>query len=122
MSSFTSLSAEVHFIETELAPAHRSASGRRTPSWIGRATVALVVGSFVLGIASGVIDSVRERQRKQCSDRLTRIGLALHEYQNAHNHFPAPTIFNGDGAPLLRLAPDDLAVSRLPIALRTVSL
>ena len=52
-------------------------------------------------MTSGVIDSVRETQRKQCSDRLTRIGLALHEYHNAHNHFPAPAIFNGDGAPLL---------------------
>ena len=101
MSSFTSLSEEIHFIETEQAPAQRAVSRPRTPRWLGRAVVALAVGPFVVGIASGIIDSVRETQRKQCSDRLTRIGLTLHEYHNAHNHFPAPAIFDSAGSPLL---------------------
>jgi hypothetical protein len=101
MSSFTSLSEEVHFIEIDPAPAHTAVSRPRTPRWLGRATVALVVGPFVVGIASGILDSVRETQRKQCSHRLTRIGLTLHEYHDAHNHFPAPAIFNSEGSPLL---------------------
>jgi Protein of unknown function (DUF1559) len=101
MSSFTSRSEDIHFIETEQAPAHTSLNHSRTARWLGRTTVALVIGPFVMGIATGVVNSISETQRKQCSDRLTRIGLTLHQYHNAHNHFPAPAIFNSEGSPLL---------------------
>jgi hypothetical protein len=101
MSSITSDSEEVRFVDFEPVPVPGSVSRRRTSGWLRRVTVALVAGPFIVTIASGVIGSVRETQRKQCSDRLTRIGLALHEYHNACNHFPAPAIFNREGLPLL---------------------
>lgn len=101
MSSLTSYFENVNLVATDKAPTHVSVSSPRNARWLGRATVALVAGSFVVGIVSGVINSAQETQRKQCSDRLTKIGLALHEYHNAHNHFPSPAIFNSEGLPLL---------------------
>jgi len=101
MSSITSRSDGIYFIETDQAPAQRSVSSPRTARWLRRAVVALVVGPFVVGIASGVINSVRETQRKQCADRLTTIGLALHKYHDRHGHFPAPAVSRDSGSPLL---------------------
>jgi hypothetical protein len=101
MSAFMSSLEHVNLNATEKATVHRSVSGPRRSRWLGRAVVALILGPFIVGIASAIIDSVRETQRKQCSDRLTRIGLTLHEYHNAHNHFPAPAIFSSEGSPLL---------------------
>ena len=52
-------------------------------------------------LRSGVINSVRETQRQKCSDRLTRIGLAMHKYHEIHGHFPAPAVMRDGGSPLL---------------------
>ena len=52
-------------------------------------------------MAIGIIDANRELRRNQCSERLTRIGLALHKYHDAHGHFPAPAFLRNDSASLL---------------------
>jgi hypothetical protein len=92
---------EIRFLETKPVPAPGSFSARRTSRWLGRVTVALVVGPIVVGIAFGIIDSDREMRRKQCSDRLTSIGLALHKYHDIHGHFPAPAVLHSGSSPLL---------------------
>ena len=93
MSSIALLPGEeIRFLETKPVLAPGILSNRRRSCWLGRATVLLVVGPIVVGMAIGIIDADREMRRKQCSDRLTKIGLALHKYHDIHGHFPAPAI------------------------------
>ena len=44
---------------------------------------------------------VRESHKNQCRDQLKRLGMALQEYHEQHEHFPAAAITDKSGKPLL---------------------
>ena len=48
------------------------------------------------------VQAAREAARRaQCTNNLKQIGLAMHNYHSAYNHFPAAAITDDDGKPLL---------------------
>src|SRR4051812_19453576 len=74
---------------------------RRSPRriWIG---VTLVMAAVLVVCAGAVAPPlVRESHKNQCREQLKRLGLALQEYHDRHNHFPAAAITDRAGKPLL---------------------
>jgi hypothetical protein len=66
--------------------------------WVGLAGVAM---SLAFAAWIGVASAIRESRRSQCSEHLKRVGVALHEYHEAHRQFPAPAIVAIDRTKLL---------------------
>ncbi len=98
MNALTSLGEEILYIPGEPTP-DRGAGGRgRLALRVGAAGVAGLVALFVF---LGVGGAVRESRRGACAVHLKRLGEALHEYHEAHGHFPAPALVRRDGTPLL---------------------
>jgi hypothetical protein len=63
-------------------------------------SVALGVPCMIL--VYPVYQQVEDAQaRSQLSDRMKQIGLAMHEYHDAHKRLPAHAIYSKDGQPLL---------------------
>jgi hypothetical protein len=77
---------------------------RATARWV-RVVGAVFTGviAAVLGAAAiiGVRHSLAESRRSECRVHLERIGLAFHQYHEAHQHFPSPAITDPSGKPLL---------------------
>jgi prepilin-type processing-associated H-X9-DG protein len=69
--------------------------------WRSFALALVTVGFLASIVVFGVVPSIREAQRTRCSDNLKRLGLAFHNYQDAHGSFPAPAILSRDGTALL---------------------
>src|SRR4051794_34024193 len=65
----------------------------------------LCIGVLVTALAAcvGTIvpQFVRQQHKERCAEKLNRLGLALHEYQDAQGHFPAAGITDKNGTPLL---------------------
>jgi len=87
MDAPQSVGEDIRFIPEEPAPQWRVKSRWRVVGWVGAAGVA---GLAALVMAVGIVNADRESRRGQCTDHLKRLGLAMHEYHEAHGHFPAP--------------------------------
>jgi prepilin-type processing-associated H-X9-DG protein len=98
MNELTSICEEIHFIPEDLAPNPNARASRRIPRWV---VLAGTLGAAALFMTPVINSAVRESQRKHCETNLKRLGLAFHEYHEAHGHFPAPAIVRRDGTPLL---------------------
>ncbi|MFO0954351.1 MAG: DUF1559 domain-containing protein [Isosphaeraceae bacterium] len=61
----------------------------------------LAAGAMMFGGLSWAGSALRQRWQDQCHARLKTIGLAFHNYHEAHGHFPAPAVRGKDGRPLL---------------------
>jgi prepilin-type processing-associated H-X9-DG protein len=98
MSASTSLGDEILVIGEEPAP-------NRLPAvrsdFTARIVAVVLTGVVTLVLSVVILDWLRESHRRRCLDQLKLIGLAMHEYNEAHAHFPAPAIFANDGTPLL---------------------
>ncbi len=90
----SSLSEEILYIPDEPAPKRRAWSRGRVAGWVGFVAIA---GLATVPLVMAVDHSVRESRREQCAVHLKKIGLAFHEYHNAHEHFPAPWLASHDG-------------------------
>jgi Protein of unknown function (DUF1559) len=98
MDASHSFGEDVYFIP-DVSPA-------RTSDWSRHGKVrwgVLVFFGFVaaIGLVPSVLVTARALRRDQCKANLTRLGLAFHEYEQAHGHFPAPALLRSDGTPLL---------------------
>jgi prepilin-type processing-associated H-X9-DG protein len=98
MDTLTSLSEEILYISDEPAPKRRAWGRWRVAGWVGAVAVTVLV---MLPLVTVVVIAVRESWREQCAIQLKRIGVAFHEYHEAHEHFPAPSLASRDGRPLL---------------------
>jgi len=98
MDTLTTLGEEILFIPDEAAPKRRGWSRWRVAGWVGAVGV---TGLAILPLVMVIVNAVRESRREQCAVQLKRIGLAFHEYHEAHEHFPAPSLAGCDGRPLL---------------------
>ena len=58
-----------------------------------------LAGVFLTAVIA--VNAWRDWSLKRCEANLKRLGLACHDYHEAHGHFPAPTLARGDGTPLL---------------------
>lgn len=98
MSMSTSLGKEIWFIDD--APAANGVFRARFnfAAWLAVGTIG---GAITLFASVGIHNAFREYQRQQCFKQLKRLGLAMHEYNEVHGHFPAPAIFGRGGKPLL---------------------
>jgi prepilin-type processing-associated H-X9-DG protein len=85
-------------IGDEPAPLRGTVARWRVAAWL----LVGLIGAFALLIAfTGIRNSFRESWRDGCRDQLKLLGLAMHEYNDKHGHFPAPAILARDGTPLL---------------------
>jgi Protein of unknown function (DUF1559) len=67
-----------------------------------RYVIVTVVGSVAALLLSVIIVAqVAESRLKQCTANLRRLGLAFHEFHEAHGNFPAPALAGSEGKPLL---------------------
>ena len=100
MDAVCSIADEIHFISDDAAPSPRAWARAlwRIVLW---GMVAAFAGLPAVAISLSAIAMIRESQRKECQFNLRRLGLAFHEYHEAHNRFPAPAIASRDGRPLL---------------------
>jgi len=98
MNALTSPGEDILIIPQEQAPNRGAWSRWRVARWVGATVVAGLVASVM---AVPIVDAVSESRRDQCAVHLRRIGLAMHDYHEAHEHFPAPALARGDGTPLL---------------------
>ena len=97
MSTLVTSCEEIAYIESQALPKPKECLRR------------LFACALLTGIASplawaaymGFDHAVRESWRTQCAGNLRRIGAALHEYHEAHGHFPAPAIVGAGGTKLL---------------------
>ncbi|MFI5456642.1 MAG: DUF1559 domain-containing protein [Isosphaerales bacterium] len=99
MNALASLEEDILIIPHERTSNREARRRWRVARWIGAGGVVLVVALVVVAVA--VPNAVRESRRDQCAVQLKRLGLAMHEYHEAHEHFPAPVLARGDGTPLL---------------------
>ena len=98
MDAQTSFSEDIHFLPEKPAPIPVDRPRRH----IGRWVAALGIGGLAtILIGAGIVDAVRESRREKCDANLKRLGLAFHDYHEAHGHFPAPALADSDGKPLL---------------------
>jgi hypothetical protein len=98
MDTLTPLSEEILYLPEEAAPKRKAWAIVRIGAW---AAMAGIVG-LVIGLgAVGAVDFLRQSWRQQCAEHLKRVGLAMHQYQDANDHFPAPALVGPDGTPLL---------------------
>jgi prepilin-type processing-associated H-X9-DG protein len=98
MDMLTTLGEEILYIPDEPAPERRAWTRWCVAGWAGIVTVlALVISPLVMV----VVDAVHTSRREQCAAHLKRIGVAFHEYHDAHEHFPAPWLAGRDGKALL---------------------
>jgi len=98
MDSLTPLAEEILFIPADPAPKRWAGSRWSIARWVGTTAV---LGPIAVVVALGVGNAVRESRRAKCAVQLKRLGLAFHEYHEAHGRFPAPALARGDGPPLL---------------------
>ena len=63
----------------------------------------MAMAAAFLAASAGVIvpPIVRQDHKDRCVQQLKRLGLALHEFHEAHGHFPAAAITDKSGTPLL---------------------
>jgi prepilin-type processing-associated H-X9-DG protein len=73
-------------------------SGRRWTRW---AVGSLVVAALAAGTGISVHRAVRDLRKSECVNNLKSIGRASYRYQEEHGHFPAATITDSRGKPLL---------------------
>jgi prepilin-type processing-associated H-X9-DG protein len=98
MCASITLDEQILVIGEEPAPMRVDVGRRHFAAWLALGGIAV----FVTVLMSVLIRSaLRESQRRQCFDQLKFLGLAMHEYNEKHTHFPAPAIFDRDGRPLL---------------------
>jgi prepilin-type processing-associated H-X9-DG protein len=98
MDAHTSLEQGIAWVPDDSPPRPAPRKRRRIVRWLA---LAAVVGPTAAVITAAFVNTVREQRVEQCSRQLKRLGLALNEYQSAHDHFPAPAIARADGTPLL---------------------
>jgi hypothetical protein len=69
------------------------------PRWLG--WVVALAGVMMIGAGWIVPSMVRQSQKDRCMEQLKRLGRALHDFHEAHKHFPAGAITDAGGKPLL---------------------
>jgi Protein of unknown function (DUF1559) len=98
MDASHSFGEDVNFIPDESPPRTSNRFRHRITPW--DYALFICVAAAILGLTSLLI-MVPGLHRDQCEANLTRLGLAFHEYEQAHGHFPAPALARSDGTPLL---------------------
>ncbi len=98
MSASTSLDEQILFIGEEPAPKRVVVARWNVAAWLAAGGI---TGVVTLIVSLAILNGLRESQRRQCFDQLRFLGLAMHEYNEKHGHFPAPAILQRDGTPLL---------------------
>ena len=98
MDASHSFGEDVNFIPDESPLRTTNRFGRRITPWICVTLIGVVAAILAL---TGVLITTPALHRNQCEANLTRLGLAFHEYEQAHGHFPAPALVRSDGTPLL---------------------
>ena len=98
MDAHTSLDEGITWIADEPGPKSVARRRPRIGRWV---TLVAVFGPTVVISALVFVANLRRVQVEQCSRQLTRLGVALNLFQDAHGHFPAPAIAHADGTPLL---------------------
>lgn len=98
MEPAIALEEEVIFIGDEPARPERR---RRRGMWGWCAVFGLLLCPFILAVALGVRAEILKSRREQCTANLKRLALAMHEYETAKAHLPAPATVDRAGTPLL---------------------
>jgi prepilin-type processing-associated H-X9-DG protein len=98
MNELTTIAVDTPRIPKQAVPERRRRNRSRIFFWFGMAGLASLVLAVVSAIA---VAEIRASQLRECAVRLKQIGLAMHQYQSANGHFPAPTLSRSDGTPLL---------------------
>jgi prepilin-type processing-associated H-X9-DG protein len=98
MDTFTSLGEDILYIPDEAPPRRKVWTIWRIIGLAGAAGIAALV---VAVMAVGAVNFLRESRRQQCAEHLKRVGLAMHQYHDANDHFPAPALIGSNGTPLL---------------------
>jgi prepilin-type processing-associated H-X9-DG protein len=98
MNELTTIAVDAPRIPEQAVPERRRWPWSRIAFWSGMAGLAGLVLAVVSAIA---VADMRASQLNECAARLKQIGLAMHQYQGANGHFPAPTLSRSDGTPLL---------------------
>jgi prepilin-type processing-associated H-X9-DG protein len=94
----STLSEEILYIADEPAPKRRNSRWWHVAGWV---VAAGITGLAMLYLVRVVDDAIRMSRRGECAVQLKKIGVAFHEYHNAHEHFPAPWLAGRDGKALL---------------------
>ena len=98
MNATPSSCQEIRFLPVESVPGLKRGAGRRI---MCRAFLLGFGGMVTVTIAIAIATLIQESRRNGCDANLKRLGLALHDYHEAHGHFPAPAIVSTAGTPLL---------------------
>jgi len=94
----SSFDEDILVISDEPAPKRTTVGRWNLTAWLA---VGGIAASVTVVMSVVVQNCLRESRRQECAQQLKFLGLAMHEYNEAHGHFPAPAILAGDGTPLL---------------------
>jgi prepilin-type processing-associated H-X9-DG protein len=84
------------------APKQTRFPRRRAARWVGRVLIGTILGGLAwLFVWGAVLPGIEQARRENCRAQLKELGVAFHQYNEAHGTFPAPAISDRDGRPLL---------------------
>jgi hypothetical protein len=98
MGTLTTIDEDILYIRDEPVP---SRAARRMIRALALISASLVLALVAWVSFTAIEHAVRASRKAKCADQIRQLGLALHEYQESHGRFPAPTLSRADGTKLL---------------------